>query len=130
MKEELLRDYIVVGIRDKALSEKIQLNPDFTLERAKKEIRQKEAVREQANQLQGVAESQVMGIHQRRPPPSHEKRKESQKYVRPLHHHRGGSSGKLPYSGMPSLCSRCGRSRHEKGYKCPAANAAQSSCDT
>ena len=70
-----------------------------------------------------------MGVHQRRSPPSHEKRKESQKYVRPPHHHRGGSSGKLPYSGMPSLCSKCGRRRHEKGYKCPAANAVCHKCN-
>ena len=41
--------------------EKLQLNPDLTLERAK-EIRQKEAVREQANQFLGVAEGQVMGV--------------------------------------------------------------------
>ena len=53
MQEELFRDRIVVGIRDKALSDKLQLNPNLSLERAKKEICQKEVVREQVNQSKG-----------------------------------------------------------------------------
>ena len=41
MKEELLRDRLVVGILDHELSEKLQLEADLTLEAAKKSIRQK-----------------------------------------------------------------------------------------
>ena len=40
---------IVVGIRDKALSEKLQMD---TLEKAKTLVRQKEAVKEQCQELQ------------------------------------------------------------------------------
>ena len=43
LKEEMLRDRLVVGIRDTCLSEKLQTDPDLTLERAKT-IRQKEAI--------------------------------------------------------------------------------------
>ena len=35
MKEELLRDHLVVKIRDMKLSEKLQMDADLTLERAK-----------------------------------------------------------------------------------------------
>ena len=52
-KEELLRDRLIVGIRDVALSGKLQIDADLTLEKAKKAIRQKEAVHEQQRQLQG-----------------------------------------------------------------------------
>ena len=52
MKEELLRDRLVVGILDHELSEKLQLEADLTLEAAKKSIRQKEAVKEQYKMLQ------------------------------------------------------------------------------
>ena len=41
-----------MGIRDQELSKKLQLDPDLTLEMAKKTIRQKEAVKEQHYILQ------------------------------------------------------------------------------
>ena len=55
LKEEMIRDRLVVGILDQELSEKLQLEPDLTLEGAKKSIRQKEAVKEQHQLLQASA---------------------------------------------------------------------------
>ncbi len=52
MKEQLLRDRLVVGIRDTKMSERLQLDADLTLEKAKKSIRQKEAVQKQNADLQ------------------------------------------------------------------------------
>ena len=43
-RDALIRDRLVVGIRDVALSEKLQLTPTLTLEDAVKRIRQREAV--------------------------------------------------------------------------------------
>ena len=51
LKEEMIRDRLVVGIRDGALSEKMQLDDQLTLESAKKAIRQREAVHEQQKEL-------------------------------------------------------------------------------
>ena len=51
LKEEMLRDRIVVGIRDLSLSEKLQMDPTLTLENAKKQVHQKEAVQEQRQEL-------------------------------------------------------------------------------
>ena len=45
LKDDLIRDRI--GIRDKALSEGLQLDPELTLEKAKKIVRQRDAVQEQ-----------------------------------------------------------------------------------
>ena len=39
LKEEMIRDRLVVGIRDMALSEKLQLDAELTLEKAKKATR-------------------------------------------------------------------------------------------
>ncbi len=47
LKDEMIRDRLVVGIRDNTLSEKLQMDPALTLESAKKAIRQREAVHEQ-----------------------------------------------------------------------------------
>ena len=41
----------MTGIRDETLSEKLQLDPELTLEKAKKIIRQREAVYEQVQTL-------------------------------------------------------------------------------
>ena len=39
LKDQMIRDRIVVGIRDRALSEKLQMDPDLTLEKAKMQVR-------------------------------------------------------------------------------------------
>eukprot|EP00731_Ephydatia_muelleri_P036195 Em0214g1a len=52
--EELIRDRIVIGIRDKALSRRLQLDADLTLEKAMRLVRQNEAVGEQQKVLQGI----------------------------------------------------------------------------
>ena len=53
MKAELIRDRIVVGIRNRALSEQLQLDAELTLETAKKRVRQREAIQEQQATLNG-----------------------------------------------------------------------------
>ena len=53
MKEQMIRDRLVVGIRDKTLSERLQMEPELTLEKAKRLIRQREAVKEQGTMLKG-----------------------------------------------------------------------------
>ena len=47
LREELIRDRIVVGIRDKNMSEKLQLEAELTLEEAMNLVRQRETVRKQ-----------------------------------------------------------------------------------
>ena len=46
LKEEMIRDRLVVGIRDSNLSERLQIDDALTLEKAKKLVRQREAVKE------------------------------------------------------------------------------------
>ena len=47
LRDEMLRDRLVVGIRDSSLSERMQMDPDLTLEKAKMLVRQREAIRKQ-----------------------------------------------------------------------------------
>ena len=53
LTDYMLRDRIVVSIRDQTLSQRLQTDPSLTLEKAKRTVRQKEAVHEQSNILQG-----------------------------------------------------------------------------
>ncbi|UYV78284.1 hypothetical protein LAZ67_16000816 [Cordylochernes scorpioides] len=61
LHEQLIRDRIVVGVRDKALSERMQLDSELTLEKAVKMVRQQEAVRQQQVDLQRPSTSQKCG---------------------------------------------------------------------
>ena len=54
LKDELIRDRIVVGLKDKKLSEKLQLNPKLTLEKAVTQARKSETVKKQQDILQGT----------------------------------------------------------------------------
>lgn len=47
LKEELIRDRIVVGVRDAKLSERLQMDSSLSLEKAKKAVRQAELVQQQ-----------------------------------------------------------------------------------
>ena len=61
MKEEMIRNRLVVGIRDTVLSERLQLDPKLTLESAKRAVRQREAVKEQQQTLN--KDEQGAGAH-------------------------------------------------------------------
>ena len=52
----MIRDYLVVGLRDAKLSKKLQLDPDLTLEIALTKARQHEAVHKQQAFLKGKTE--------------------------------------------------------------------------
>lgn len=53
MKEEFLRDRLVVGIRDKKMSERLQLEDNLDFKKAMSILRQNEEVKRQTVQLQG-----------------------------------------------------------------------------
>ena len=114
MKDELLRDRIVVGIRDVALSEKLQLEATLTLEQAKKKVRQREAVKEQSSKLHGQGDKNDPIVLDA---------------VRSQRHSR--EKGATPStSSMPAgtRCTRCGHDKHLSGDRCPARNVICHSC--
>ena len=51
--KEMIRDRLVVGLRDAKLSEKLQLDSELTLEKAVNQARQSEAVKKQQHILRG-----------------------------------------------------------------------------
>ena len=122
----MLRDRIVVGIRDERLSAQLQMHADLTLEKAKKLVRQKEAVQEQHLLLQGegskkdpIVLDEVKG--QRYPP--------KKGGARP-HPKKAGShsqAGSHSASAKPQ-CRGCGRERHSAD-RCPARNATCHKCN-
>jgi len=57
MTDELICDRLFVGIRDKSLSEHLQVESKLTLEQAKKFIRQREVISQQQSILKGNNDS-------------------------------------------------------------------------
>ena len=55
----MIRDRLVVGIVDKKTSEQLQMDAALTLQRAKKTIWQKEAIREQDQSLEQEAKNSI-----------------------------------------------------------------------
>ena len=55
LHDKLIRDRIVVGIRDTALAEKLQMDPKLNLQKAVNAVQQSEAVKSQQATVKGVA---------------------------------------------------------------------------
>ena len=115
MKEELIRDRLVVGIKDSALSQKLQIDSRLTLDEAKKQIRQREAVREQQQELKGAPAKDLEAVqHSSRR--FNRQRNQRQKF--PF-----GSKG-VPRktADITRRCTRCGKDTHPRD-QCPAKDA-------
>lgn len=97
LHDEMIRDRIVVGIRNAALSEKLQLSADLTLESAITQVRLSEAVKQQQPLLraaEGDRTDSIVGS--------------VKNYKRQC---RGGDSlnSGANQPGSSPACSRCGR---------------------
>ena len=111
LRNELIRDRIVLGLRNFSLSEKLQLDRDLTLETAITKIRHSEEVRRQQSDLRGENDcaskcSNVDAVHAK----SYRKLKFPSK---PQPQAQTQTSGKnkpnaWPQSGSKA-CNRCGK---------------------
>ena len=123
LKEEMIRDRIVVGVKDATLSEKMQLESTLTLEKAVKMARESESVKKQQEVIRsgqrststeideiGVIGAKFRAKLQKFPP------KKS-----------GGVVGARDKSN-PSSCLRCGLSANHTRGNCPAINSVCHKC--
>ena len=124
LQDEMLRDRIVVGIRDKALSERMQAEASLTLEKAKTMARQKEAIAEQSSQLRGDGSKQSpIAVDQVRGGQPHPTRRGNAIDIgRSNNKPRGGPAGN-------PQCTRCGKPKHPRGDRCPARDATCHKCN-
>ena len=79
LKEEMIRDRIVVGVRDSKLSEKMQLEASLTLENAVRMVRESETVKKQqhvvrSEQDQKQVNVDALGVRPRKPNPKFSKK--------------------------------------------------------
>ncbi|UYV70903.1 K02A2.6-like [Cordylochernes scorpioides] len=108
LHEQLIRDRIVVGVRDKALSERMQLDSELTLEKAVKMVRQQEAVRQQQVDLQRPSTSQKVNQVK-----FNSKKQSPKQQQQP-------SRKKEKSAKSRSRCPKCGGFTHREGQACRA----------
>ncbi|UYV68297.1 K02A2.6-like [Cordylochernes scorpioides] len=108
LHEQLICDRIVVGVRDKALSERMQLDSELTLEKAVKMVRQQEAVRQQQVDLQRPSTSQKVNqvrFNSRKLSPKQQQQP---------------SRKKEKSAKTRTRCPKCGGFTHREGQACRA----------
>ena len=111
LKNELIRDRIVVGTLDRKLSEKMQLDAHLTLEKACDIARQNETVKKQQEILRSSSVDAVK-VTQRQP-----RKKPNTRGVRETTQQKNG----------PEKCQRCEKSNHNRN-RCPAKDATCHKC--
>ena len=100
MKDEMIRDRLVVGIQDNALSQKLQMDPSLILEEAKKQkqVGQREAIQEQQT-LRGAASNISLKVEAvRSNPRRHVQGQQQQPY---------GRKNQVKVSATTKSCTQC-----------------------
>ena len=116
LHDEMIRDRIVVGIRNSALSEKLQLDPRLTLDSAISQVRQSEAIKQQQPLLRGgKPDTPVGAVHKGRGGPRA---------------YRGSGSYNTPTSHKQpqDVCPWCGRRPAHSKAQCPAKDQLCNNC--
>ena len=119
LRDEMIRDRIVVGLRNAALSEKLQMDADLDLDKAIKAARQSESIKEQQTLLRsGFREERAVGAVSKQP------------YNRPKRKSkRDTPPSQQSQSSSPSnSCSRCGRFPGHPRQQCPARDETCHKC--
>ena len=128
----MLRDQVVAGIPNAALSKCRQLDADLTLEKAKRLVRQEEAVHDQQRQLKGDGSlpeaSLVDGIAGKQQNSRQSQGRAAERTTPHRLKQTRGNSAAQDRKSSQQVCSRCGHNRHVGKEKCPAAGATCHRC--
>ena len=119
---EMIRDRLVVGIRDSTLSERLQTDAALTLETAKTRIRQREAVHEQQLVLKGADSAKPGNLDALYDPPGRRRPRRSEQHEESSRPRESGARGR-----RDKQCTRCGTGQHTWA-KCPAKDATCHRC--
>ncbi|XP_061132648.1 uncharacterized protein K02A2.6-like [Syngnathus typhle] len=119
LHDEMVRDRLVVGLRDKRLSELLQLDPELTLEKAVTKAKQSEMVKKQQEMLKTNFKGDVVNTH------LDSVRIKPQGGARPKQNKMQWKPG---FSTKAKPCTRCGDTKGHAYQQCPAKDASCNNC--
>ena len=122
LREKMIRDRIVVGIRDATLSFKLQLEDKLILEKAITQVREAETIKKQQPLLRGERQEKTEATV-----PVSSIQKKASKQLRAWK----GSGGCNQLASRPNnrfVCSRCGKSPPHDRQHCPARDTTCHKC--
>ena len=120
LKEEMIRDRIVVGVRDAKLSEKMQLETALTLAMAVKMVRECESIKKQQAVVRTDKMPQSVNVDA-------VKTAKQKKFRKKQTSKPQASTGQSQKSAKP-YCQRCGKPSHANRLDCKALNAVCHKC--
>ena len=132
LRDEMIRDRLVVGLLDASLSEKMQLDAELTLDKAIALARQSEAIHKQQPVVRGTQQQDHPTIEQEKTdalnysnPKNANKFKRVDKQRLPRNNAGGGQQNK---EQTKQKCSRCGKSPKHYKQQCPAKDSTCKKC--
>lgn len=126
LHDEMIRDRLVVGLRDKKLSEQLQIDAELTLERAMTRARQSELVKKQQELMKANFKAETganidsLQFHQKSYP-SNQDRPRMQFKNRSI-------PQKQQFATESNACYRCGRTPAHSKQQCPARDEKCNNC--
>ena len=119
LHDQMIRDRIVVGLKDGNVSQRLQLDPDLTLKKAQDIVREMDAVKRQQSELRSQSELRNKDIDSIR----------SAKYKSRLEQ-KDKSTGKSSSRDLQNKqsCFRCGKDPSHSRERCPARNSTCNKC--
>ena len=122
LHNEMIRDRLVVGLRDASLSERLQMDADLALVKAITAARQSDAVKKQQAVVRGTERqaTNVDNIHSRQQQSKHKGAQQQGRHLPVQQRQKQVSAQKT--------CSRCGKSPFHGCPQCPAREATCHKC--
>ncbi|KAK0136800.1 hypothetical protein N1851_027011 [Merluccius polli] len=129
LHNELIRDRIVVGLQDKGLSERMQLDADLTLDKAIRMARQSEEVKRQQFSLRGDTRSEASDAKSvDRVFKSNFKSAKNKPQYADSQKQKPHSTQYSKDKGAQSQCQNCGNSPFHQKSDCPANDVKCHAC--
>ena len=128
LADQLLRDRIIVGIRDTALAERLMLDAKLDLDKVMQLVRQKEAVHQHSKQLQGTRDDPIVVDYVGRSKGRYHNRSQTQRKEVKGQGQPKKSQKTTGGAKSSALCKRCGKD-HSSDDKCPARGVTCFKCE-
>ena len=118
LHDQMIRDLIVVGLKDGNVSQRLQLDPDLTLKKAQDIVRETDAVKRQQSELRSKSDLRNNDIDSIR----------SAKYKRREQNNKSTGKSSLKDFQNKQSCFRCGKNPSHSKERCPARNSTCNKC--